>query len=110
VTLKRRLAVAVAGIALTGTGVLATIPATAQAGEAAASAATDCVWRVATNGAPVWAKDGHGNWYVHHRKEIGSRARGPGGEGPDWVKVYMGAGGEGLMGRWDLRLRSGPCQ
>jgi hypothetical protein len=105
-TLRRCLATA-ALAAVAGAGVLATAPA--QADEAAASAA-NCVWRVTDNGAPVWAKNGHGDWYVHHRKEKGSRVKGPAGEGPDWVKVYLGSGGEGLMYRWNLRLRSGGCR
>jgi hypothetical protein len=109
VTLRRRLAVAGGLIAFAGAGMLATAPA--QAGEVTASAAraAGCVWRVTDNGAPVWAKNGHGDWYIHHRKEKGSWVKGPEGERPDWVKVYMGAGGEGLMDRWDLRLISGRC-
>jgi hypothetical protein len=77
---------------------------------ASTPAAADCRWKVTENGAQVWAKNGRGEWYPHHKKEVGSTVIGPPYErGPEWVKVYLGVGGEGLMKRWNLRLKSGSC-
>jgi hypothetical protein len=84
--------------------------ATSISAATSTSVAANCRWKVTTNGAQVWAKNGRGEWYPHHKKEVSSVVIGPPYErGPEWVKVYLGAGGEGLMKRWDLRLKSGPC-
>jgi hypothetical protein len=104
-------------LGMTGLGQASTTNTSSSAGApqisvaTATSAAVDCRWEVTTNGAQVWAKNGRGEWYPHHKKEVGSTVIGPPYErGPEWVKVYMGVGGEGLMKHWDLRLKSGPCR
>ncbi len=107
-------AVTVIGVSLLG----ATL-GTAHAGQAirstvtaaAVATASDCLW-VTRRPAAVYAKNGHGQWYHHHTVPRSTDVRGPSGHVPEgrknWVRVYMGVGGEGLMRRKDLWLR-GAC-
>lgn len=120
-TTGRKLAVVAAmtvslALGMTGLSQASTTNTSPGAGATQISAATstsvaaDCRWKVTENGAQVWAKNGRGEWYPHHKKEVGSTVIGPPYErAPEWVKVYLGVGGEGLMKRWHLRLKSGPC-